>query len=508
MTDLQPAPPETEQTSLHHGRLGIIGIVFFVVAAAAPLVGMTGAVPVAVVVGNGAAAPGAYVCIGLVLLLFSVGYGAMGRHVTNAGAFFAYVGRGMGIAPGVGSAFVSLVAYIAIQLAIFGFFGAVVGGTMNATFGIDLPWYAWTLIAWVLVLVLSLASVDVGAKLLGVLMGLELLALLVTFFAVLFSGGGPEGINLAASFAPSNIFVGGLAGASGIAFAFAFASYIGFEATAIYGEEAKNPHRTVPIATYVAVGTITVIFAVTSWAMVSGLGPSVVVERMAEISSVDGVPLADPAAILYAVATEYVGSWLATVMSWLVISSLFAGLLAFQNSCARYFFAMGRAGVLPRKLDRVNKSGAPVFASITTSAITLIIIVWFIVQKLDPVLNMFFWFSGMTVVAIVWVEILVSLSVVIYFRKTKLDTRVWNTIIAPISAAILLILGEYLLTSRFGLLAGTVAEGVDPSTQAWGLNLTGWILISAPFLLFVIGTLWGSIRQDKENVDAVADLVS
>ena len=59
-----------------------------------------------------------------------------------------------------------------------------------------------------------------------------------------------------------------------------------------------------------------------------------------------------------------------------------------------------------------------------------------------------------------------------------------------------------------GLLAGTVAEGVDPSTQAWGLNLTGWILISAPFLLFVIGTLWGSIRQDKENVDAVADLVS
>ncbi len=508
MADLQPAPVETKETSLHHGRLGVIGIVFFVVAAAAPLVGMTGAVPVAVVVGNGAGAPGAYVCIGLVLLLFSVGYGAMGRHVTNAGAFFAYVGRGLGIAPGVGSAFVSLVAYIAIQFAIFGFFGAVVGGTMNNTFGIDWPWYVWTLIAWVLVLILSLASVDVGAKLLGVLMGLELLSLLVTFFAVLFHGGGPEGIDLAASFSPSSIFAGGLAGASGIAFAFAFASYIGFEATAIYGEEAKDPHRTVPIATYVAVGTITVIFAVTSWAMVSGLGPSVVVERMAEISTVDGVPLADPAAILYAVATEYVGSWLATVMSWLVISSLFAGLLAFQNSCARYFFAMGRAGVLPRKLDRVNKSGAPIFASVTTSVITLIIIVWFIIKNLDPVLNMFFWFSGMTVVAIVWVEILVCLSVVVFFRKTKLDTRVWNTIIAPIGAAILLALGEYLLTSRFGLLAGTVADGVDPSQQAWGLNLTGWILISAPFILFVLGTIWGSVRQDKENVDAVADLVS
>jgi len=508
MADLQPAPPETKETALHHGRLGVIGIVFFVVAAAAPLVGMTGAVPVAVVVGNGAAAPGAYVCIGLVLLLFSVGYGAMGRHVTNAGAFFAYVGRGLGIAPGVGSAFVSLVAYLAIQLAIFGFFGAVAGGTMSSTFGVDWPWYVWTLIAWLVVTALSLASVDVGAKLLGVLMGLELLSLFITFLAVLFHGGGPEGIDLAASFAPSNIFVGGIAGASGIAFAFAFASYIGFEATAIYGEEAKDPHRTVPIATYVAVGVITVIFAVTSWAMVSGLGPSVVVEKMAEISSVDGTPLANPAAVLFAIATEYVGSWMATLMSWLVISSLFAGLLAFQNSSARYFYAMGRAGVLPQRLDRVNGRGAPALASITTSVITFIVILIFVIQGLDPVLNLFFWFSGLAVVAIMWVEILVCFAVVVYFRRTKLDTRVWNTLIAPLAAALLLAVGEYLLTSHFGLLAGTVAEGVDPTTQAWGLNLTGWVLITLPFILFVFGTIWGSVRQDKENVDAVADLVS
>ena len=63
MASLQPAPEETPETALHHGRLGILGIVFFVVAAAAPLVGMTGAVPVAIVAGNGAAAPGAYVLV-------------------------------------------------------------------------------------------------------------------------------------------------------------------------------------------------------------------------------------------------------------------------------------------------------------------------------------------------------------------------------------------------------------------------------------------------------------
>ncbi len=41
MSHLQPAPPETPDTTLRRNTLGVAGIVFFVVAAAAPLVGMT-----------------------------------------------------------------------------------------------------------------------------------------------------------------------------------------------------------------------------------------------------------------------------------------------------------------------------------------------------------------------------------------------------------------------------------------------------------------------------------
>lgn len=196
------------------------------VAAAAPLVGVTGAVPVAIVVGNGAAVPGAYVAVGLTLLLFSVGYAAMSTQVTNTGAFFAYVGRGLGIGPGVGSAFVSLVAYLAIQLSIFGFFGAVVSSQLDAEFGLSLSWWACSLMAWGLVLALSLFSVDVGAKVLGVLMLLEIGSLLLTAVAVLLDGG-PEGVDLPASFSPSAVIAGGFAGSAGIALAFAFASYIG-----------------------------------------------------------------------------------------------------------------------------------------------------------------------------------------------------------------------------------------------------------------------------------------
>lgn len=508
MTALQPAPEETPETSLHHGRLGVLGIVFFVVAAAAPLVGMTGAVPVAIAAGNGAAAPGAYVAVGIILLLFSVGYAAMASKVTNTGAFFAFVGRGLGIIPGVGSAFTSLVAYLAVQLAIFGFFGGIVSGEMNDKFGLDLPWYVWTLIAWALVTGLSLLSVDIGAKLLGVLMSLELLSLIWVSFAVLFSSDKPEGVDLGASFLPQNIFSGGLASTAGIALAFAFASYIGFEATAIYGEESRDPHRTVPRATYLAVIIITVIFGFTAFAIVTGLGASSVVDRTVELTTVDGTPLANPAAVLFAVAEKYVGTWIVDVMSWLVISSLFAGLLAFQNSAARYFFAMGRSGVLPRALDRVNGRGAPWTAALTTSAISLVVIVIFWVGNLDPVVNLFFWFSGLAVLAIVFVEILVSLAVIAFFSRHRGEASVWASVIAPLLSILGLTVGLWLLASRFGLLAGTVAEGVDPTTQPWGLNTTGWILVLTPFVMFAVGLLVGKLRLKEENEDAIADLVT
>ena len=494
-----PGRHSAPDEQLSSGRLGVLGIVFFVVAAAAPLVGMTGAVPVAIAAGNGAGAPGAYVAIGIVLLVFSSAYSAMSRVVTNTGAFFAYVGRGLGLAPGVGSALTSVLAYLAIQLAIYGFFGGLLAGQMNDTFGIDAPWWLWTLLAWALVSGLSALSVDVGAKVLGLLMILELASLAAVAIAVLADGGGPDGAGLAASFSPSNVFVGGLTGSAGIALAFAFASYIGFEATAIYGEESKDPARTVPRATYAAVGLITVIFAAASWAVVSGLGTNGVVDRVLELSTVDGVPLADPAAVLFDVAATYVGSWLAEVMSWLVVSSLFAGLLAFQNCSARYLFSLGRAGVLPAGMQHTNRFGAPGVGSVATSVITGVVILVFALADLDPVLNLFYWFSGLAVIAVVLVEVLVCVAVLVHFRRTGDGGHWWSTVAAPVLAGLGLLTGLYLLISRFGLLAGTVPEGVDPTVTAWRLSTTGWTLVVLPFAVFLVGLLWGLALSRRQG---------
>ena len=480
--------------SLSKGRLGVVGIVFFVVAASAPLVGMTGAVPVAMLLGNGAATPGAYLAVGLTLLVFSVGYAAMSSKVTNAGAFFAFVGKGLGPKAGVASAYASIIGYVTIQLAIYGFFGLVISLTA-AGFGLNLPWWAWALISWVVVTLLSLLSVDIGAKVLGVLLSVELLALIITALAIL-GNGGPEPIDFNASFNPALVFAGGFAGTAGIALAFAFASFIGFEATAIYGEESKNPKRDVPRATYWAIGIISGLFALVSFAMVVGMGSTQLIDQVIERST----GLADPAAVLFSLAAEYVSPELVLVMAILVITSLFAGLLAFQNAAARYFFAMGRGGVMPSMLGETNKAGAPQNGALLTSIIAGAVIVFFAAAGLDPFLNLFSWMSGIAVIAVVAVEVLVSIAVIAYFNKAGGGT-LWNSKIAPAASVVLMLAGLYLLMSRFNLLAGTTADGVDPSLpeSAWALSGLGWFFVLLPFLAMIVGYVVAGTRKNKND---------
>ena len=482
---------QVTDNSLRKSRLGVLGIVFFVVAASAPLVGMTGAVPVAILAGNGAAAPGAYLLVGLVLILFSVGFTAMTSKVTNAGAFFAYVGRGLGRNMGIGSALAMVVGYVAIQLAIYGFFGGLLAGQMEASFGIVLPWWVWVLIAWVIVTGLSLLSVDVGAKVLGTLMLLEVISLFVAGIGILLNHSGS--MDFAASFSPANIFAGGFEGGAGIAIAFALASYIGFEATAIYGEEAKDPKRAVPRATYWAVGLITVLFAVVSFAMVTGLGASTVVDQVATLSEGG----ANPAAVLFSLTETNVGHWLVLVMEWLVVSSLFAGLLAFQNANSRYVYALGRAGVLPKSLGTTNKFGAPTGGVIVTSVLALLVVILFVVQNLDPILNLFFWSSAITAIAVMLVELLVSVAVIRYFMRNP-GTHWFKSIVAPAISTIALGFGLYLLMSRFNLLSG-LAPTPDDAGVAWSLTTLGWTLVLLPFIALVIGILWGLINKKDEG---------
>ena len=198
---------------------------------------------------------------------------------------------------------------------------------------------------------------------------------------------------------------------------------------------------------------------------------------------------------------------MASLMKSLVLSSLFAGLLAFQNSASRYLFALGRGGTLPAALSRVNRRGAPAAGSITTSVITLVVIALFAVAGLDPVVNMFYWFSGIAVVSILLIEILVCFAVIAYFRRENHGINTFQSLVAPLLAAAGLAVGLHLLMSRFGLLTGAVAEGVDPTTTAWGLSGLGWFMVALPFVAVVLGNVFARFRH-RDNADLIRDVIT
>ena len=494
----QDAVADEPGSSLSKNAIGIFGVCFFVIAAAAPIAGMTGLVPSIIVIGNGAAAPGTFLVAGLIFALFSVGYAAMSNHVVHTGAFFAYIGRGLGMHWGVASSFVTAMAYCLVQAAVYGYLGSIVASTVT---GVSVPWWVWSLLAVALVQGFGLLNVEFGAKVLGILLILEVGSMVVTALAVFAQGGGPDGIDLGASFSPDAI----LSGAPGIAFAFAFAGFIGFEATAIYGEESRNPRKTVPLATYLSVGIITAVFALVSLGMISGIGHSQVVEETNRITTAGGVALANPSELLFSVADQYVGAWLAEVMKYLLISSAFACVLAFHNSATRYFFAMGRSNLIPRVFGRVNRTGVPATASFLQTAIAAAILVVFALFKLDPVVNLFYWFAITAIVALTFVQAMVSVAVIVYFRRTGDDKRAWNVLIAPGLSLVAMVGILYLLLSRFGLISGTAGGSLD----AWRMSATGWLLALSPFIVFAVAFVYAKATAKKRDAnEALKEFVS
>ncbi|MEU0584658.1 APC family permease [Streptomyces sp. NPDC006132] len=459
--------------TLKPDALGVLGILFFVLSAQAPLTGIAGAAPIAVALGNGPGVPAAYLVAGLVILLFSVGFVAMGRHVVDAGAFYTYIGKGLGRTTGTGSAGLALFAYCTIQAAMYGLYGSIVSGLVASHTGLDLPWWLWTLATMAVVQALGAAGIEMGARVLAVFVLAEFSILSVFALVTLVKGGGPEGLGLAESFSPA----AALDGAPGVAVMFAVASMFGFEATAIYGEEAREPRRTVPRATYLAVVVVTGFFALVSWTLISSYGAS-------KATAAAGKALAsgDGAGFVFAPIAADFGGWVGDVLPVLLATSLFAGILTFHNSANRYLFSLGRDRLLPRGLCGLNRRHAPWAAGCVQTALAVLLVAPFALAGKDPVLTLFSWFSGVAVLAMMLLYLLTSVSVVVFFRRERLDPRPWNTLIAPLLGALGIAGAIWLILANFTTLIG-------------GARTTAlWLTLSVPVVM-ALGLIAARMRD-------------
>jgi amino acid transporter len=462
---------------LTRDALGVPGIVFLVLAAVAPLTAMVVVAPIGIAVGNGGGLPGALVLAVVALLLFAIGYAQMSRHVVNAGAFYAYVTKAMGPRAGVATAYLAVLGYNCFMVgatATSGFFTDLV---LDDLFGIDLGWQTWSAVSLVGIALLGRRGVDVSARILGVALVCEVSILLVMDVSVLVQHGWDLG-----AFDPGLVTGAGL----GLGLLFVFTCFVGFEAAALFAEEARDPFRTLPRAIYAAILVMGAFYLVTTLSMVSAFGAE-------EVKGVVNDPdTGGPGALVFNVGQEYLGSFLTDVMQVLLLVSLFAAFLALHNAATRYLFALGRARLLPAALGRTSAAGAPAVASGVQVAFNTIVVALFVIGGADPLLGISASMTGFGTLGIVALQAAAAISVVVFFRRRR-DPRIWSTAVAPALGGAGLITAFVLAVANFPTLAGSDSDII--ALLPWlvlvvlvvGLGVAQWLKTNRPEVFAALG---------------------
>jgi amino acid transporter len=461
--------------TLARNRLGVPSVVFFVLSAATPLTVVAGVVTTGYAVTGVIGLPVAFVAVALLLALFSVGYVAMSRHITNAGAFYTYVTHGLGRTAGVSAAWMALLAYNLLQVGLYGIVGVAAAPLIERWFDVTVDWWVIALVAWAIVGVLGVLRVDINGKVLGVLLLTEMAIILIYSFA---SAANPAGGELTFdTLAVGNLFESGV----GAILILAVLGFVGFEASVVYSEESRNPRRTVQLATYVSITVIGLVYVFSSWAMSVATGPDEIVAFTQE---------AGPGTI-FALADMFLGSTWVTIGETLFVTSVLAAMISFHNTCARYGFALGRERVLLGAMGHTSpRSGAPVVASILQSVVGLAVILIYAVFDLDPLVQLFFYAGTTGGFGVLVLIAITSIAVIAFFAREPSGENAWRRVMAPVLASIALVIVVFLAVANYDTLIGVPSD--DPLR---------WILPGLFVIVGGLGVWWARfLRNSRPEV--------
>lgn len=406
---------ETQATGLK-GSLGVAPIVLMVVATAAPLTVMVANSPLIIMLGNGVSAPVDALIAAVIMFLFTAGFVAMSKYISNAGAFYAYIQKGLGRSVGLGSATLAVVSYALILLALQAFIGYAIAEAVSDFSGISLPWWVYSLATVAVIAYLGYRDIELSSKFLAIALVLEIAVVLLVNIAI-FIDKGPSGME-SAPFELSNI----IAGSPGLGILFAIFSFIGFESTVIYREEARDPERTIPRATYTAVIIVGLFYVISMWCEVSAIGSA----------NIDSYVEAHGADLYLALTEHYLGSVAMDFMQVLLITSLFACALSLHNIVVRYQYTLGRFGVLSNRLADVHPDhGSPHTSSFVLTAFTSVALVLLILIGADPVNQIYAWGAMAGTLGYMVILSLTCAAVIAFFYRQGGQQSLWRTRLAP-----------------------------------------------------------------------------
>jgi amino acid transporter len=318
------------------------------------------------------------------MMLTAISYGRMASMFPSAGSAYTYVGKGLNLHLGFLSGWVMFLDYLIIPV-----INTVYGAITLQRLMPAVPFFIWVILFVVVITFLNLRGIRSTARSNELL--LAVMCLVIGLFIVLavrfiFHAQGWDGLlSYKPFYNPETFNFGAIMTAT----SFAALTYIGFDGVTTLAEEVKNPRRNMLLAP-----ALVCLFT----GLFSGLQIYLAQQVWPDYQS-----FVNPETAFFDVSARVGGTFLFNAIAIILFIACLGSGLAGQVGAARLLYAMGRDGVLPKKMfaHLDTKSATPNFNILFIAAITIIVSLVISYQGAAELLNFgaFLAFMGVNIAA-------------------------------------------------------------------------------------------------------------
>ena len=473
--------PGTAEEGLQRNAIGLTEVLFQSITHMAPAVAV--ALSIGAATGFAGRLTPLAVVLAMVACLFTAySIGQLAKHLPSAGGMYTYVARGLGPFFGwlMAWAFALAEPLVApILLAAFGFFGATfLTAYLHIGEGVTYLWVYLAVLCGLLLWWLIYSGVQLSTRT-GVVLGAIEISIFVFVSVVLIINAGSK--NTLSVFIP---------GDEGIQPAFqgmifCLLAFIGFEAAAPLGEEAREPRRTIPKAVIWSTIGVGAFYVLCYYAATVYFGEG----RMGDFYAFNG---GDPWGFM---ATEVLGTFGGILVVFAIINSSLANANSGATAATRSIFSMARGGLLPKFFAAVhpthrtpvNAVHAQVLVAIVVAVAGGLILANDPYEGLGPI-NIYVFIGTMLGLLFAGMYMAVNLAVIgFYLRERRDEFNVIKHLLIPIIGVLAMV------PALLSVIGGLTIPLFDVELPAYTTSLRftaplvgAWMLIG--IVIFIV--LW------------------
>ena len=455
-------------TRLQRDAIGLAPVLFQSITHMAPAAAVAFSIIFAVTYAGGAT-PLAIVLALVACLFVAISIGQLARHLPSAGGLYTYNARALHPVVGFFVAWGFMIAEPLVAPLLYLIFGNVLSVYLQSHF--NTPTWLWAPLAafaGILVWALVYRGIRISTEAGVILGGFEIVVFLALAITLIIAAGSNNTLSV---FSPNTGNSNGL-GSVFAGMVYTVLAFIGFEAAAPLGEEAKDPRRTIPRAVVWSCVLIGLFYIVCYYGATVYFGPNVAADPKNGFFAFNG---GDP---WDGLAAKVWGP-LSILVLLAIINSAIANSNAGANAATRMGYALARVGILPRVLASVHPRFKTPYIAVHVQGALGIAVALILGFALGSPLNAFALIGTVVTVVVVFIYILTNLSsMVFYLRQHRDELNPFLHIVVPVLGIAIFI---PVLLAVFGIDFG----GLGIAALTSPANATPWVVI-AWFLLGLV----------------------